>query len=169
MSVIKLENLDIYPLNSEELSLWLSDIPALEKRLDCVYDACPIEGLFKDVAYSQFILGLSETLENWIWFTYWFIIRKSDKKIIGTLAFNGKPNSNKEVEIGYALGKEYEHKGYMTQALTGLLQWVKQNTEVKYIIAETKLDNYSSQNLLTRCEFEQYKQTDCSLFFKLKL
>ncbi len=166
---IELEDLIIYPLNSEELALWLNDIFALEKQLKCTYSAFHLDGLLEDYAYSQFILGLSEPQENWLWFTYWFIIRKSDRRVVGTLCFKGKPNFDGEVEVGYALGKEFEHKGYMTKALTAMIKYVKNLPNVKHIIAETKKDNYASQNLLKRCGFEQYKQTDCSAWFRINL
>ena len=167
---IELEDLIIYPLNSEDLSLWLNnDIASLEKHLKCTYSAFPVDDLLEDYAYTQFILGLSEPQENWLWFTYWFIIRKSDRKVIGTLCFKGKPSLNGEVEVGYALGKEFEHKGYMTKALTALIKYVKNLPNVKHIIAETKKDNFPSQNLLKRCGFEQYKQTDFSLWFRANL
>lgn len=166
---IEQEDLIIYPLNSNELSLWLNDIPTLEKQLKCTYSAFDIDRIFKDIVFSQLIMGLSEPQDNWLWYTYWFIIRKSDRRVVGTLCFKGKPNFDGEVEVGYALGKEFEHKGYMTMALTALIKQVKSLPNVKHIIAETKKDNYASQNLLKRCGFEQYKQTDCSAWFRINL
>ena len=124
--IISLENLDLYPLNSEELSLWLNDVSTLEKEIKCLYNGYKITEELRDYIYSQLIIGLSEPEENWIWYTYWFIVRKTDNIIIGTLSFKGKPNLNGEIEIGYALNKEYENHGYMTEALTGLCQWIKQ-------------------------------------------
>ncbi len=166
---IDLNEIFLYPLNSEELSLWLNDLSLLEKKLDCKYCAEPVRGLFKDVVQSQLILGLSELPEYWNWFTYWFIIRKSDKKIIGTLFFKGKPNENNEVEIGYGLGKEFESQGYMTKALSGICIWANKQPEVKQIIAETKTDNYKSQKLLRRCGFDVYKQTATSIYYYKKV
>lgn len=167
--IILLENLDLYPLNSEELSLWLNDISTLEKTINCFYNGYKITEELRDYIYSQLIIGLSEPEENWIWYTYWFIVRKIDNTIIGTLSFKGKPDINDEIEIGYALNKEYENHGYMTEALRGLCQWIKENTDIKDIIAETKLDNKKSQNLLKRCKFKPYKETDYSLSFKLNI
>ena len=164
---IELKNLNLYPLNSEELSLWINDISSLEKQLNCEYSAYSINGILKQYINSQFIKGLSESTDHWIWYTYWFIIRKSDNKIIGTLSFNGKPNTESEVKISYALGEKFEHKGYMTEALSGLCKWIKQNTKANNIIAETKLDNYRSHRLLKRCKFKEYKHTDFSIIFRL--
>ena len=53
---IELEDLIIYPLNSEDLSLWLNnDIASLEKHLKCSCSAFLVDGLLEDYAYSQFI------------------------------------------------------------------------------------------------------------------
>lgn len=164
---IELNDLYLYPLNSEELSLWLNNLSLLEKNLGCKYCAEPLKGLFRDVVQSQLILGLSELPENWNWYTNWFLIRKSDKKIIGLLFFKGKPNEKQEVEIGYGLGKEFENQGYMTKALSGICIWANNQPGVKQIIAETKIDNYKSQKLLRRCGFEPFKQSETSICFSL--
>lgn len=164
---IEIEDLLIYPLNSDELSLWLNDIPALEAQLKCTYSIFDVDGIFKEVVYSQLIMGLSEPQENWQWYTYWFIIRKSDRRVIGIICFKGKPTFDGIVEVGYALGKEFEHKGYMTKALTAFCNYAKQYANVKSIIAETRTDNYASQRLLKRCCFEQYKQTPDSIWFRI--
>ena len=165
---IKLNDLYLYPLNAEEFSLWINDLPQLEKNLNSTYCAEKVDGILKDVILSQLILGLSDSPNNWNWYTCWFLIRKSDKKIIGILSFKGIPNSNGEVNIGYALAEEFRHKGYMTQAVLAICKWAKQHKEVKSIIAETKTDNYSSQKLLKRCGFEQYESCSASLKFRQK-
>ena len=115
------KGLYLYPLSSEELSLWLDNLPELEQKLNCTYCAEPLEGILRDSVTSQFILGIAEVLPNWIWYTYWFLIRETDNKIIGFLSFKGKPEKDTgSIEIGYSLGKEFEHNGYMTKAVQTL-------------------------------------------------
>lgn len=164
---LELKDLYLYPLTADELSLWLNDLSLLEERLKCKYCAEPIDELLKDVVQSQLILGIIDLPENWVWFTYWFLIRYSDNKIIGTLSFKGKPDyKSGEIEIGYSLGNDYRGKGYMTEAVSAICEWALQQPKVKTILAETKPDNYKSQKLLERCYFEKYKQTVCSIWFK---
>ena len=164
---INIENdLYLYPLSSEELSLWLDNLPELEKKLNCTYCAESLEGILRDSVTSQFILGMAEVLPNWIWYTYWFLIRETDNKIIGFLSFKGKPEKDTgSIEIGYSLGKEFEHNGYMTKAVQTLCNMAEQYTEVKKIKALTLTDNIASQKLLTRCGFKKFSETPSSFLF----
>ena len=160
------DGLHLYPLSSEELSLWLNNIPELEKKLSCTYCAEPLEGILKDSIQSQFILGMSENIPNWIWYTYWFLIRETDNKIIGFLSFKGKPTKDTgKIEIGYSLGKDFEHKGYMTEAVMSLCNLAEQYPEVKKINALTLTENTASQRLLIRCGFRKFSETPSSFLF----
>ena len=71
-------------------------------------------------------------------------------------------NENGEVEIGYGLGKEFEHNGYMTETVKALSNWALEQSKVKNIIAETDINGYASQNILKRCGFKEYKRKDTS-------
>jgi RimJ/RimL family protein N-acetyltransferase len=160
------DGLYLYPLSSEELSLWLNNISELEEKLNCTYCAEPLEGILKDSIQSQFILGMSENIPNWIWYTYWFLIRETDNKIIGFLSFKGKPtNDTGKIEIGYSLGKDFEHKGYMTKAVMSLCNLAEQYPEVKKINALTLTENTASQRLLIRCGFRKFSETPSSFLF----
>lgn len=164
---IELNDIYLYPLASEELSLLINDLSELEKKLSCKYSAEPITDILKNVIQSQLILGLTDSEENWKWHTCWLIIRNSDKQILGLIFFKNNPNNNNEVEIGYGLGKDFEHNGYMTQSVTAICNWALKESGIKHIIAETKKDNYKSQNLLKRCGFYKYRETEYSIIFKL--
>ena len=164
---INIENgLYLYPLSSEELSLWLNNQAELEKSLNYSYCAEPIEGILRDSIQSQLILGMSDVVPNWVWYTYWFLIRETDNKIIGFLSFKGKPDQDSgSIEIGYSLGKEFEHNGYMTKAVDTLCRFAEQYSEVKKIKALTLIDNIASQKLLIRCGFRKFSETPSSVLF----
>lgn len=166
---IEIKDLYLYPLNSEELSLWLYDKHKLEEKLELIYSAEPLINTFKEVVNSQLILGLMESSIDWAWYTYWFIVKKNEKKVIGLIAFNGKPNNNNEVEIGYSLNSKYQHKGYMTNSILAICNWVKNNSTVKHVNAKTKINNFSSQRLLERCGFYEYFKDEISISFKKDL
>lgn len=166
---IDLNELEIYPLSSEELSLWINSPSELEEKLGCVYCGEPVTRLLSNIAQLQLILGMSKPLNFWFWYTFWFLIRKVDRKVLGVLHFKGKPDLLKgEVEIGYSLGKSFKHKGYMTRAVQALCDWAKNKENVRRIVAETAVDNLLSQRLLKRCGFVKCSQTETSFWFKLE-
>ena len=47
---------------------------------------------------------------------------------------------------------KYEGYGYMSEALTTMLNYGKENDVIK-VIADTNVDNIKSQNVLLRCGF----------------
>jgi len=68
------------------------------------------------------------------------------------------PNENGEVEIGYGLGKEFEHNGYMTEAVKAMCEWALKQNCVINVIAETELEGLASQKILERCGFKKDKE-----------
>ena len=68
--------------------------------------------------------------------------------------------TDKEVEIGYGLGKEFEHNGYMTEAVQAMCKWALKQENVSHIIAETDIDGFASQRILQRCGFVEKRREE---------
>jgi RimJ/RimL family protein N-acetyltransferase len=156
---IETDRLLIKLLSLPQLKLWVNSISMLESDLHCKYDAEPIEGEFKNIINGQ-IRIIENDPENYIYHSFWFIIRKHDRIVVGSMDFKNVPNEENEVEIGYGLGKKYEHNGYMTEAVKGFCEFAFQNPEIKKIIAET--ETAASQNILKRNGFAKYKEGETS-------
>lgn len=157
--IVNTDRLELHALNSEQMRLWLNDIPALERQLNCSYKAEPIEGFFRKIVEGQAVLT-EENASEYYWHSFWFLIRRSDRVVVGSADFKAGPNENGEVEIGYGLGKEFEGNGYMTEAVRAMCAWAKAQSVVSRIVAETDLDNIPSQNILKRCGFTETRRGD---------
>lgn len=155
--MIETERLELIPLHHEYLRLWVENISELEKKLVCFYKAEPIEGLFLDIVKGQLEKTVKDS-KHYYWHNFWFLIRKSDRIVVGSADFKGLPNSDGEVEIGYGLGKKYEHNGYMTEAVMAMCHWALRQDGVTRVIAETELEGTASQKILERCGFVKYRQ-----------
>ena len=162
---IKTERLFIKLLSLSQLKLWVNDISMLENELDCKYDAEPVEGEFLNIINNQ-IKILENDPENTVYHSFWFIIRKKDKIVIGAMDFKNIPNELKEIEIGYGLGKNYEHNGYMTEALQAFCEMAFKKENIETITAETEIENTPSHKVLKRCGFKQYKKEE-TIWWKL--
>lgn len=154
---IETERLEIVVLTASQLEKWLYDLPALEEELGCHYQAEPVEGFFKEILEGQ-LRKTKEEPENYMWHSFWWMIRKEDRVVVGSADFKNVPSNQGEAEIGYGLGKEFEHHGYMTETVKVMCQWGLAQTGVKHIIAETEIQNEASKRILQRCGFKQYKQ-----------
>ena len=138
----------------------------LETELNCKYDAEPIEGFFLNIINGQ-IRIIENDPENYMYHSFWFIIRKDDNVTVGSMDFKNIPNEKKEVEIGYGLGKKHENNGYMTEAVKALCEWALTNEGIETIVAETEKEGIGSIKVLERCGFIKYKEEQ-TLWWKLK-
>ena len=57
------------------------------------------------------------------------------------------------VEIGYSVLPEFQGQGLATEMVDGIVQWAKQQPEVKHIEGETNVDNKASISVLEKNSF----------------
>lgn len=152
---LKTERLHIVLLKPEQLELLVNNTFKLDSELECTYDGGEITGHFKIILKTQ-IRKAKADRDNYMWHSFWLIIRNSDNTVVGSADFKDIPNEMGEVEIGYGLEKKYEHQGYMTEAVRAMCDWAKKQKNVKHVIAETELDGKASQRVLERCGFKEY-------------
>lgn len=154
---LETERLVLYPLDARQLALWTDDLPALERELGCVYKAEPMEGFFLDIVKGQLAKALADP-ENFIWLTFWLIVRKSDRVVVGSADFKAPPDENGAVELGYGLGDDFTGSGYMTETAGEMCAWALAQASVNAVIAETERGNLASQHILERNGFAVYKE-----------
>ena len=155
--IIETDRMQLIPLTLEQLKLWTENIGFLERELDCNYQAEPMDGFFGEIVKGQ-IEKIKDDEVNYIYHSFWLLIRKSDRVVIGSAGFKNSPNENGEIEIGYGLGKKFEGGGYMTEAVQAMCDWALQQGQVKNVIAETEPGNPKSERVLERCGFTIYKK-----------
>ena len=97
-----------------------------------------------------------QTPDQWLWYTFWLILRKQDRAVVGHIEFDGPPNQKGEVQLRYALSTQHSHQGYMTEAVYELCNWAKQQPGVRYFMAETEDDDFAAQRVLQRCNFIEW-------------
>lgn len=163
---LETERLELRALNSHELRLWIEDMPSLEWEIKAAYKAEPLDGHFLKVVKNQ-LEATTNDLENYIWHSFFLFIRKSDRVVVGSADFKDLPDKEGKVEIGYGLGKEFEHNGYMTEAIKAMCDWALMQEGVMAVIAETEVNNIPSQNVLKRCGFQEYR-TDGNIWWYLE-
>lgn len=159
------ERLELILLTPAQLRLWTCDLAALEKELGCSYRAEPIEGPFRQVVEMQRAAAEKDP-GRLLWHSFFFLVRKSDRVVVGSADFKAPPDEEGQVEIGYGLGSEFEHNGYMTEAVRALCGVALGQPGIAHILAETDLDGYASQRILVRCGFKKIRQAE-TMWWKL--
>ncbi|MFT4734163.1 MAG: ribosomal-protein-alanine N-acetyltransferase [Algoriphagus sp.] len=77
-------------------------------------------------AFEQTILpNVADKNNSYLYSTLWTLISKIDNKMVGDLYIVGEPNALGEIEIGYGIYDKFQNKGFMTEALGGLIDWAK--------------------------------------------
>ena len=79
----------------------------------------------------------------------------SEKKLIGTISiYNyGIRKYNKVKQLGFSLNPNYWNKGYMTEAVKLVIDYVFQRTDCEVLEVGHHSDNYRSKRVIEKCGF----------------
>ncbi len=78
---------------------------------------------------------------------------KGTREHIGDLAL--KVDGARQAEVGYSLNRDFQGHGYMTEAVTTLLDFLFTTLELHRVTAKTDIRNGRSIHLLERLDFRQ--------------
>lgn len=121
--------------------------------------------------YNIKLANMKKDPDNYLFYTYWLIIKRNNNQIIGRIGFKNIPNEKGEVEIGYGISIEFRSQGYMTEALNAMVKWgfVQKLLPIKKIVAKTKKDNIPSQKVLKNVGFSfKYNEDEFMCWKKTK-
>ncbi|MCK9282265.1 MAG: GNAT family N-acetyltransferase [Melioribacteraceae bacterium] len=167
--MIETERLLIRPLSAEELKKHYYSPSAFAKELGLKPSQSLVDNETKDAILSLFLPNIVDAKKDPHFYTMWIVIEKTQKAMIGGICFHGEPNENGEAEIGYGTDTEYRNKGYMTETISGMISWIRENKKIKIIKAETEIENQSSIKVLEKNNFKVIEQIDKAVFLKLEL
>ncbi|MBC1375398.1 GNAT family N-acetyltransferase [Listeria sp. FSL L7-0091] len=88
------------------------------------------------------------------------VVLKKENKIIGEIGGQGNPNETGEIEIGYSIAPDYQNKGYMSEALIGMIAWLEEQHEIKRIFARCYEQNEASIQVLKHNHFVHIVEKD---------
>lgn len=117
-----------------------------------VPDTWPPDNLRDVLDYFYALYKEHPEWEGWL---TWYAVRiDSGQPILcGGVGFKGPPDKRGTVEIGYSVLPEFQGQGLATEMVAGIVQWAKQQLEVKRIEAETNTDNKASIRVLEKNSF----------------
>ena len=81
----------------------------------------------------------------------WGIIEKTTGKLVGTIGFMDYSEDNASVEVGYSLARWLWNGGYMTEALTCVIDYAFEHMDLNRIEAQHELTNPSSGRVMEKC------------------
>lgn len=94
------------------------------------------------------------------WFIRFSIVDKNSHNIIGTIALHHLDFENQKAQIGYNLKSQYWNKGIMSEVLHCMLEYIKNNTNIKELEASINKENIASVKLVEKLGFNMYSDLD---------
>jgi len=88
------------------------------------------------------------------WFQF-AIIEKETQKIVGDLGIHFFDSENKQVEIGCTLNKAFQNKGYATESIKKIIDYLFKELNKHRIITSIDPDNKNSIRLVERIGFRK--------------
>jgi ribosomal-protein-alanine N-acetyltransferase len=106
------------------------------------------------------------TGNDYLFYTFWLVVDKQSRTIVAELGFKGPPTSSGHVEIGYGTMPAMQGKGYMTEAVKGILQWAASRPDISAVLAETHIDNTPSIRVVQKNGFQQFEKRGNMLWWQ---
>ena len=167
--MIETERLLIKPLSYNQLVKYIQVDNSLETELNLNETSRTISAELKEALEQTILPHVADASKNYLYSTLWTVISKADNKMVGDLCFVGEPKANGEIEIGYGTYNEFQRRGFMTEAVGGMIEWAKQQPEVKAIIASTDKTNVESYSVLLKNNFTKTGGSEELFHWKLQL
>ena len=80
----------------------------------------------------------------------WLVVADQPRTLIGSAGFQGKPDDQGSIEIGFGVHPDFRNTGYATEAVNALLTWARQQTDVRAVIAHCDPGNPASIRVLEK-------------------
>ena len=165
--MIETERLILRPLTYDQLAKYIRADNSLEAEFRLNETSRAISLALKEALERTILQNVSDKTKNYLYSTLWTVISKEDNKMVGDLCFVGEPNLNGEIEIGYGTYEKFQKKGFMTEAVAGMIKWTKTQPKVMSIIASTDKNNIASFIILIKNNFIKVGETETLFYWKL--
>ncbi len=165
--MIETERLILKPLTYDQLIKYIKADNSLEEELDLNDTIREMSLDLKEALEETILPNVADTSKNYLFATLWTAILKEENKMVGDLCFLGEPNTVGEIEIGYGTYEAFRKKGFMTEAVAGMIKWAENQAEVKSIFASTEKNNVASYSILQKNNFIKIGETDTLLNWRL--
>lgn len=165
--MIETERLLLKPLTYNQLLKYIKCDNSLEVELNLNETSRTISPELKEALEQTILPNVADINRNYLYSTLWTVISKSDNSMVGDLCIVGEPNADGEIEIGYGTYKEFQKRGFMTEAVGGIINWTDSQTKVKSIIASTDKQNIASFTILIKNNFLKVNETETLFNWKL--
>lgn len=167
--MIDTERLRLQPLTYDQLICYSNNDGSLEALLNINRTFRTISKELKEALADTILPNVAVVNKNYLFSTLWSVISKKENKMVGDVCFVGEPNKDAEIEIGYGTYEEFRKKGYMTEAVGGMIEWARKVPAISFITASTEKENTASFLVLEKNHFSKVGETETMFHWRLKV
>ena len=157
------------PLKYAQLVKYIKADFSLENELHLKESKRTISDELKEALEQTILPGVADTSKNYLYSTLWTIISKADNIMVGDLCIKGEPDTAGKIEIGYGTYEAYQGRGFMSEAVEGIIQWAATQPYVKAVVASTEKSNTASFTVLLKNGFRKTGETETMFMWEKKL
>lgn len=166
MIKLETERLRLMPLEARNLALSIEDYGKMELDLGLSVTNTILDDGMK-YAMNVRLRKVLEDNGNYLWLTNWAVVLKEENRIIGFIMIKGYPNENGEVIVGYGIEELFRNRGYATEALKGLTEWIFENPKAICVLGDTEKSNIQSHKVLKNVGAIKYKENEDLIWWKI--
>lgn len=157
---MKLESkrIEIIPLNLNEMRIFIKSRSDFERHANLTITGVEVPEFYRE----EIIEAMEFEPESWtsknkeyLFHTFWLMILKESKTIVGQFEFNGRPNSLGEVEIFFMVEPPYRQKGIATEAMVEILKWGCKTKLFRKVFIEADFRNKAAMASLQKLGFKK--------------
>lgn len=111
-----------------------------------------VDGALPPAFVAKRALGYLEASKSVFWCSTFFVVRKSDQRIVGGCGFRSEPVGG-IVEIGYAIAASCQVQGLASAAISLLVDLAFATNEVTRVMAQISPSNLASARVVEKLGF----------------
>lgn len=135
----------------------LCDVKDLCKLYDTLSDCPYLEPLYSYEKELEFTKNYICNMYGFYQYGLWLVYEKSTQKLIGRVGIeNREIDGILRQELGYVIGKNYQHKGYAYEAAKAVLKYAKEELFLDEMFICVQKDNIPSIGLAKKLGFTLY-------------
>jgi len=157
--MLETSRIKLKPLTYQQMLKYIQNDNSLEAELKLNKTTMTISPLLKDALEQSILPNVADETKDYLYSTLWTVIDKSRNIAVADVCFQGEPNHQGEIEIGYGTYETFQGKGYMCEAVQAMIKWAKNQSKVKAIIAATDKTNIASYKILENNDFTKDSET----------
>jgi [ribosomal protein S5]-alanine N-acetyltransferase len=165
--MIETERLFLKPLTYDQVIKYTRADNSLEAELNLDATSRTIPPELREGLEQTILPNLADTNKNYLYSTLWTAISKAENQMVGDICIKGEPNEEGEIEIGYGTYDEFRNKGFMTEAVAGIIKWAENEPGVKSVMASTEKTNIASFTVLEKNKFIKTGETETMFNWRL--